>query len=208
MQEPIPFRGRYVKPRPIHTFKDSGYQVELHALGPATFQRVAEIIRKEAKELPEGHEHKLPEPPIELIDIGGEMREERNEGNSTYLQALQKWTSWAANEMTQRMLRIAAVGYIEPIGITSEEIHQIAERRRRLLRAEGLIIPHFDQYDDEENDRIVWLLHEAVSTKEELNEFYAALSQRSIVREEAVHAHIATFPTAEQPNGNGSDLSE
>jgi hypothetical protein len=194
--EPIPFtRGRKANARPRFLFRDSGYEVEMHKMGPATLSQVAEAIRAECAKLPDGHEHKLPEPPLETIEIGGETRTERNERHPDYLKRLDKWSQWASQEINSRLLRIAAVAYVDPIDTTPEDIHQEAARMRRILKAEGIELPFFEQYDLEENDRIIWLMHVAASTAEDLKEFYAALTQRSAVSEEAVQAHISTFPT-------------
>lgn len=206
MTEPIPFRGRRVPARPRHLFRDTGIEVELHKLSPSTIQRIAEVVRAEAKHLPEGHEHKLPEPPIERIEVGGEVREERNENHPDYLAALEQWGKWAMAQTNERFLRIAAVTAVEPIDIADAEITAAANRTRRALAAEGVDLPYFEQYSAAENDRIVWLMHVAIGTSEDLQEFYQALTQRSTVSQEAVQAHIATFPAAGQPNGDSADL--
>lgn len=196
--EPIPFaRGRKANARPRHLFRDTGIEVELHKLSPTTLQRIAETVRKEAAGYPADHPHKLPEPPLERIDVGGETREERNETHPDYLAALEKWGRWAMGESNERFLRIAAVAAIEPLDVTKEEISEEAERMRRILQAEGVTLPYYDQYTSAENDRIVWLLHCAIGSTEDLQEFYQALTQRVTVSEEGVQTHIATFPAAE-----------
>lgn len=205
--EPIPIaRGRRVNARPRHLFKDTGIEVELHKMSPTTLQRIAEAIRAEAKALPEGHEHKMPEPPTERVEVGGEWREERNENHPDYLAAYEKWSQWAMAETNERFLRIAAVGAVVPLDTTDEEISEAANRVRRMLSAEGVSLPYFDQYTPAENDRIIWLLHVAIGSQEDLREFYEALTQRSSVSQEAVQAHIATFPPADEPVRNGADV--
>lgn len=207
MSEPIPIaRGRRANARPRHLFKDSGIEVELHKLSPTTLQRLAETIRREAAAFPAGHPHKMPEPPIERVDVGGEIREERNERHPDYLAALEKWSQWAMAQTNERFLRIAAVSAIEPLDTTQDEISTAASRIRRVMAAEGVELPAFDQYTQEENDRIIWLLHVAISTTEDLQEFYQALTQRNQVQEEAVAAHVATFPAAGQSNGHSPDV--
>lgn len=205
--EPISItRGRRVNARPRHLFKDTGIEVELHKMSPTTLQRLAEAVRAEAKALPAGHEHKMPEPPIDRVDIGGEVREERNEGHPDYLAALDRWGKWAMAETNERFLRLAAISAIEPLDVSEEEIREQAARVRRFLSLEGAELPYFDRYTSEENDRIVWLLHVAIGSTEDLQEFYQALTQRSAVSEEGVSSHLATFPAAGTPNGNGADV--
>lgn len=205
--DPIPIaRGRKVNARPRHLFRDTGIEVELHKLSPTTLQRIAEAVRAEARALPSGHEHKMPEPPVERVDMGGEIREERNETHPDYLAALEKWGRWAMAESNERFLRIAAITAIEPVGISEDEIREEARRVRRVLALEGAEPPYHDKYSPEENDRIIWLLHVAIGTTEDLQEFYQALTQRSNVQEEAVQAHISTFPAADASHGNGADV--
>ena len=205
--EPIPItRGRRTNARPRHLFRDTGIEVELHKLSPTTLQRIAEAVRAEARALPAGHEHKMPEPPVERVDMGGEIREERNENHPDYLAALDRWGKWAMGEANERFMRIAAITAIEPLDTSDEEMAAAAQRVRRSLSLEGVELPYFDRYTPAENDRIVWLLHVAIGSTEDLQEFYQALTQRSAVSEEGVQAHLATFPPAVSPNGNGADV--
>jgi hypothetical protein len=146
--------------------------------------------------LPAGAERKYPEPPVETVDIGGEQREEVNERHPDHLAALERWGRWAMNEVAERYLRIAAVDAIFPVDIDQDEISDEAQRVRRRLKAEGADLTYFEQYTPEENDRIVWLLHVACATREDLDELYTALLNRTTVSEEAVAAHVATFPAA------------
>lgn len=189
-------RGRRAPARPRHVFRDTGVEVELHKMSPLTMQRIAEAVRREARALPEGHEHRYPEPPVERIEVAGEVREERNDRHPDHLAALDRWGKWAMNEINERFARLAAVDAVIPIGITDEEIAAEARRVRRRLNAEGVDLPYFDQYTPEENDRIVWLQHVAIGSAEDLQEFYQALTQRIAVTEEAIAESVATFPPA------------
>lgn len=188
-------RGRRVPPRPRYVFKDTGIEIELHKMSPLTVQRLGEAVRREAKALPEGHEHKYPEPPIEEIEIAGELRREANDQHPAHIEALERWSKWGNNQMNERLLRIAAVDTIVPLD-SDEEIASQAARVRRRFAAEGVELPIFDQYTPEENDRIVWLQHVAIGSMEDLVEFYQALTQRTAVTEEAIAANVATFPAA------------
>lgn len=190
-------RGRRVRPLPRHVFKDSGIEVELRKLGPTTLQRITEALRRECMAMPAGAEHKYPEAPVEKIEIGGEERLEVNERHPDHLAALEKWARWAMNQVTERYLRIAAVDAIFPLDVSEAEISEEAQRVRRRLSAEGVDLTYYEQYTPEENDRIVWLLHIACATREDLDELYTALLNRTTVSEEAVQAHVGTFPPAE-----------
>jgi hypothetical protein len=190
-------RGRRVRQLPRHVFKDSGIEVELRKLGPTTLQRITEAIRRECMALPAGAEHKYPEAPREVVSVGGEDREEVNERHPDHLEALERWSRWALNQINERYMRIAAVDAVFPVDMGEDEIAEEVRRVRRVLSAEGVDLPYFDQYTPEENDKIVWLQHVACATREDMNELYTALLNRTTVTEEAVAAHVATFPAAE-----------
>lgn len=189
-------RGRAAPARTRHTFKDSGITVELHKIGPTTIGRLFEAIRKEAESYPLDHPHRYPEPPTEEIDIGGVLNRERNVNDPDYRAKLDIWNAWARSEGNDRFLRIAAADAVIPLDTTDEEIAQQAAKVRRRMAAEGVIIPSFAQYDAEENDRIVWVTYVCIGSAEDLQEFYAALTQRTIVSEEAIEAHTATFQSS------------
>lgn len=199
-------RGRRVRPLQRHVFRDSGIEVELRKMGPTTMQRLGEALRRECQKLPPGHPNRLPEAPRERVSVGGEERDEVNDQHPDYLAALERWQRWAANEVSERYLRIAAVDYVIPLDVEEAEIRTEAQRVRRRLAGEGAELPYHDQYTPEENDRIVWLLHVAVATAEDLQELYSALLSRSAVSEEAVAAHVATFPPPTAPDGDGADV--
>lgn len=199
MSNVLPFervRGRAAPARARHTFKDSGITVELHKIGPTTMMRLSEGIRREAERYPEGHEHKYPEPPIEVIEIGGVKSEERNVNDPEYREALAKWQQWANKESNDRFLRIAAADAVVPIDASDADIAIEVARVRRRMAAEGVEIPTFEQYDEAENNRIVWVSYICIASVQDLQEFYAVLTQRTVVSEEAIEAHTATFRPA------------
>ena len=210
MTNVLPFeqrvRGRAAPARQRHTFKDSGITVELHKIGPTTIQRIAETIRREARALPVGDENRYPEPPVEVVEIGGVKSEERNVNSPEYRAALDRWGQWAMGQVNDRLFRVAAVDAVIPVDTTDEEIHEVVSRVRRRLAAEGVVLKTFDGYTPEENDRIVWVQHVCVSSTEDMTEFYAALTKRSQISEEAVDAHLATFRAPTQPDGGRADV--
>ena len=200
MTNVLPFgqrvRGRAAPARQRHTFIDSGITVELHKIGPTTMMRLSEGIRREAERLPEGHPNKYPEPPVEDIDIGGVLSLERNINSPDYIEALATWQRWANTESNNRFLRIAAADAVIPIDTSDEDIAIEAARVRRRMAAEGVEIPAYAQYDQAENDRIVWVSYVCIASVQDLQEFYAVLTQRTVVSEEAIEDHTATFRPA------------
>lgn len=186
-------RGRAVPSRNRHTFADSGITVELHKIGPTTIQRIAEAVRKEAKAYPVGHEWRYPDPPAQEVDIAGEKRVEINPNDPDYRAALDRWGEWAMGQVNERLLRVAAVDAVIPIEHSDAEIKIAADRMRRRLAAEGAEIPVYDAYTPEENDQIIWVSHICIRSLDDFKEFYAALTQRSQVTEEAIQAETATF---------------
>jgi hypothetical protein len=189
-----PVRGRRVPPRPRHLFADSGEEVEIHPLSPYTFQRIAETIRKEAER--PGHTNPRPQPPVQQVDIAGEQRAERNETDPVFQARLAAWNLWVAGEMNERALRIAAADNVVPLR-PLDEVRALAQRVRRRLAAEGVELPVFAAYDEEENDRIVYVLHICLGSKTDMQEFYRRLTERAAVTPAQVEAATATFRPAD-----------
>ena len=100
-------QGRVVPPLPEHTFKDSGITIKIRKVGPTTQQRLAQQIMKE---LPE------PQPPTVETEIGAES----NPADPAYLAALEVWNTATRNELTQRLLLIAA---LEAEVVIDEQLH-------------------------------------------------------------------------------------
>lgn len=170
-------RGRVVPPLPEHTFKDSGITIKIRKVGPTTQQRLAQAIMKE---LPE------PQPPIVETELGPEP----NAADPAYLAAREKWDSDTRNELTQRLMLIAA---LEAEVTIDDAARQDIARKRRHLKLIG--IPYDDNPDltPEENEKVFYILHVAAGTPEDLREFSEAVLRRSVPTETAVQAQIATF---------------
>jgi hypothetical protein len=188
-------RGRAVPELPLHTFKDSGEQVRLRKLGPVTVQRITEQIRKEAKALPEGHDHKMPEPPVQEVDVAGVVRHEKNETDPGYLRAMQRWQTWLGGETNERFLRVCAVEGVVPER-PEEEWRGMAQRVRSALAREGVALEWFDAYDARENDLIVYLQHVCFGSTQDMQEFYGAMTNRSTPTPQAVEDATALFRPA------------
>jgi hypothetical protein len=195
VQTPDRPRGRAVPAYARHTFADSGISVSLRKIGPSTLQSVANGIRKEAKAYPIGHEHKFPEPPVQIVDIAGERSEEINPNDPDYQAKLDQWGNWAMGEINTRLLHLAAADAVIP-DAPPEEIAEEAQRVRRSLARAGAAVDDLPGYTAEEADRIVWVQHVCIASPEDLKEFYEAITQRSAVTEEAIDDVTATFRPA------------
>ena len=78
-----------------------------------------------------------------------------------------------------------------------EAMRQEVARVRRAFEREGWTLPWYDQYNNDENDRIVYLMHVCFGSDIDMQEFYTYLIRRTVPSEEGVQAHIATFRPAE-----------
>ncbi len=170
-------QGRVVPPLPAHTFKDTGITIHLRKVGPTTQQRLAQAIMKE-----------IPEPPIPIVDT--EAGSEQNAADPDYILAKEAWDQQTRNELTQRLMLIAA---LEAEVVIDDDARADIARKKRHLSLIG--IPYEDNPDltPEENEKVFYILHVAAGTPEDLGEFSQAVLRRSVPTEEAVQAQIATF---------------
>lgn len=170
-------RGRAAPALPEHTFKDSGITIRFRKIGPATQQRLAQQVQKE-----------MPEPDPPLVDT--ELGQEPNPADPAYQAAMQDWQRQTGLALNDRLMAFAALE--AEIEIDAALQAQIARTRRHL---EYLGIWQDDErLTQEENDRILYVLHIACASPDDLREFGQALMQRSVPTEEAVQRHITTFP--------------
>lgn len=197
LESPRP-RGRAVPALPSYTFQDTGITVQIRKMSPLTMQRIADTIIAEAKALPAGHEHKYPEPPVQMIAVGGgEPKAEPNPTDPDYQRALQRWGEWAGGEQTRRMLRIAAAEYI--VWPDIDLVRFEAARIRRMFAREGATLPPIpDTYTSDEQDAIVFLEHGCFGSDQDLTEFAQYLMTRGQPQEAQIAAATAAFRAAEE----------
>lgn len=171
-------RGRRAPALPEHTFKDSGITIRIHKVGPTTQQQIARQIMKEIPE---------PQPPIIHTE---ELGDEPNPADPTYLAAHAEWEQKTRAELGDRLSLIAALE--ADVTIDGAMRADIARKQRHMKLVGIPFVPNPDLTDDE-NDRVFYIQHIAAATKEDLQEFSAAVMRRSVPTEEAVQAEIATF---------------
>jgi hypothetical protein len=170
-------RGRVAPPLPEHTFKDSGITIKIRKVGPTTQQRLAQQIMKEIPE---------PLPPIVETELGSEA----NPADPAYLESKADWDQQTRNELTQRMMLIAA---LEAEVVIDDAARADIARKRRHLKIIGIPYENNPDMTDAENEKVFYILHVAAATPEDLGEFSQAVLRRSVPTEEAVQAQIATF---------------
>jgi hypothetical protein len=170
-------RGRQPPALPEHTFKDSGITIKIRKVGPTTQQRLAQAIMRE-----------MPEPVIPMVDT--EIGPEPNAADPAYIAAKEKWEQDTRNELTQRLMLIAA---LESEVTIDERARQDIARKRRHLKLIGIPFEDYPDLTPEENEKVFYILHVAAGTPEDLGEFSQAVLRRSVPTEEAVQAQIATF---------------
>jgi len=170
-------QGRVVPPLPEHTFKDSGITIKIRKVGPTTQQRLAQAIMKE---LPE------PTPPTVETELGAET----NAADPAYLAAMEVWNTQTRNELTQRLLLIAA---LEAEVTIDDAARADIARKKRHLKLIGIPVEDNPDLTEAENEKVFYILHVAAGTPEDLGEFSQAVMRRSVPTEEAVQSQIATF---------------
>lgn len=169
--------GRVVPALPEHTFKDSSITIKIRKVGPTTQQRLAQQIMREIPE---------PLPPTITTELGPEA----NAADPAYIEARAEWDQTTRNELTQRLMLIAALE--AEVTIDDAARADIARKKRHL----SLIgIPYEDNpaLDADENEKVFYILHVAAGTPEDLADFANAVLKRSVPTEEAVQRQIATF---------------
>lgn len=171
-------QGRAVPPLPQHTFQDSGITVGIRKIGPMTQQRLAQQIMRDDPE---------PQPPVVQTEIGPEP----NPADPTYERAVREWQQRTGLALNERLMLLAALE--AEVTIDDAARDEIA-RRQRHMRAAGIAwAPHPD-LDDEENERVFYILHVACASTDDLKEFGRAVRERSVPTEEAVARQVASFP--------------
>lgn len=203
-------RGRFVMPRHSFTFPSSGITVECHKIGPQLQSAITQAVIRECKE-GKYPDHPYPEPPKQMVDIGGEMVEQEALGGeqvAEYQKTLRAWGVWADQEIMVRYLVMAILDYAI---LDDKDISEVIERTRKALARQGADLPDLgiplEGYSDVEINRLYYLF--CVCALDPMNDgqaFFAFLVGRSHPREEAIRERIASFRTAQQ-SGDGSDVS-
>lgn len=171
-------KGRAVPSLSQHTFKDSGITIGIRKVGPATQQRLAQLIMRDDPE---------PAPPVVQTELGPEP----NPADPAHERAVRDWQQRTGLVLNERLMTLAALEAEVEIG--DAERAEIA-RRQRHLKAVGMGWEPNPGLDDAENERVFYILYVACATPDDLAEFGKAVTQRSVPTEEAVQRQLATFP--------------
>lgn len=171
-------KGRAVPALPQHTFKDSGITIGIRKIGPATQQRLAQLIMRDDPE---------PTPPIAPTELGPEP----NPADPAHERAVRDWQRRTGLMLNERLMTLAA---LEAEVVIDDAARQDIARRQRYLKAVGMGWEPNPDLNDEENERVFYVLYVACATSDDLAEFGQAVTQRSVPTEEAVQRQLATFP--------------
>lgn len=170
-------RGRAAPALPEHTFADSGITIRVRKISPATQQRLAMLVQKD---------YPKPDPPTVKTELG----DEPNPADPAYQETLTRWQQQQGLALNDKLMTFAALE--AEVAIGPEERAQIARVRRNL----ELIGAWQDRegMTPEENEKILYVLHIACASGDDLREFGKVLTERSAPTEEAVRRHVETFP--------------
>lgn len=180
-------KGRSVPPLPTFTFS-TGVDVQVRKVGLTTQQAIIAALREAWSAAGKGE----PQPPVERVNYGTDeepdYKEEPNDADPAYVAALATWSNDFYVEVQRRILTLAALEAEFTVD------RPAVDRLRRHLARVGVTLEDDPELDDDENAKVHYFFHIAAAVQEELNAFYTALHRRSEPTEEAVQAHIATFP--------------
>ena len=180
-------KGRSVPPLPRFEFS-TGVSVQVRKVGLTTQQAIIAALREEWKAKGKGE----PQPPVHRVNYGTDeepdYKEEPNAADPAYATALAQWSNDFYLEVQRRVLTLAALEAEFDVDQAT-----LARRRRHLARV-GVTLEDDPELDNDENAKVHYFFHVVAAVQSELMDFYQALSRRSQPTEEAVQAHIASFP--------------
>lgn len=180
-------KGRAAPPLPRFEFS-TGVSVQVRKVGLTTQQAIIAALRAEWSAQGKGE----PQPPVQRVNYGTDeepdWKDEPNRADPAYVAAVAEWNNTFYIEVQRRVLTLAALEAEFEV-----DAETLARRRRHLARV-GVTLVDDPELTDDENAKVHYFFHVAAAVQSELTDFYQALSRRSEPTEEAVQAHIASFP--------------
>lgn len=141
------------------------------------------VIKEWAKD--DDAAHKEPRPPL-AKGVGGEL--EPNPHDPDYSAAQQAWAKQVALAAQDRWLVYAALD-----AVVCEIDQDAVVRKERALQLTGQPIWAPAEATPGEIAQVLYVTKICITTTDDLREFIAAVTQRSLPSEEGIAAHVATF---------------
>lgn len=170
-------QGRAVPPELLyeHTFQDTGRTIQIRKLSALA----RDEVRRQVKRSP-GFEE--PQPPVVEVDYGEGKIRQPHRAHPVYQDLLKEWNARVTQEAGERIAAFA----IRRAAVC--EVDKAAVQDTRAFMAS--INTPLDEYDD----LYVYIAFVCVGSQQDYNEFLAAVFNRSIPSQEAIQAHLDSFP--------------
>lgn len=169
--------GRAVPPEKLEpfTFRDTGRTVAI--------RKVSTLLRAEVRrQVLRDPEFAEPQPPQSTVDYGDGNIQIPHTGHPVYVQLRAAWSARVAAAVGERLKPIAIRR-----GVVAEIDADAVARIRADMAALGVPL---DDYDD----AYVYVAFVCIGSEDDWTELLKAIFERSAPSEEAVQAHMATFP--------------
>lgn len=167
-------KGRQVPALEEFTFKDTGITVQLRKVSPLLRDDLDAMLRRT---------NPPPSPPLNTVPAGfgdAPQKQEPNEADPDYAQALLKWQLEHFNRVGEALFALAVKRYVEV-----EVDHEAVAQLRADCAAIGI--------DLDPDDKLVYVSRICIGTNEDRVDLSNALFKRSSTFREAVDSHKATF---------------
>lgn len=169
--------GRAVPPEKLDsfTFADTGRVVAI--------RKVSTLLRAEVRrQVLRDPAFTEPQPPMTEVDYGDGKVRIPHAGHPVYVQLRADWERRVTKAVSDRLKPIAIQR-----GVVAEVDHAAVDQVRVDMAALGLPL---DEYDD----AYVYVAFVCIGSEDDWTDLLRAIFERSAPSEEAVQAHMATFP--------------
>lgn len=166
--------GRTPPPLPSFTFPTSGITVQIRRLGPFTSDELTKAVIRQ---------HPRPQPPMNRVEIGGEVRDEPNDADPDYVTSLAAWERAVRSHASEKLFDLV-VNYSVVCEIDADAVEQ-ARLMLQMIDSSAVT---------DASDRAVYVKHVCILSQEDVTKLLAFVTSQSQPTEEAVQAHVETFP--------------
>lgn len=171
-------KGRDVPPEKLYpfTFEGTGRTVHIRKLSALIRDEVHRAVRRDPTFPSE------PEPPIQEVDYGEGTVKRPNWQHSVYLEMQREWQARFIEEVSERLVNLV----IRRAVVCEVDAAAVAQARADMA---AVSVP-LDAYDD----HYVYVAFVCIGPRHDYNELLRTVFERSVPSEEAIQAHLDSFP--------------
>jgi hypothetical protein len=170
--------SRQVPPLETHTFKDTGWTVQIRKLSPFLKDDIESGLRSMDRK-----SEKMPKPPM-VPGVEGKL--EPNESDPDYMTALGRYNFELRGRVNEALLRAAIRRGIVLDTIGEDIVAEEIARFKTELEADGIISP-------DEDPKYFFVTRICIGSDEDTREMYDALFKRSQPSREEIEDQKAMF---------------